>query len=89
MLYIYLSSVLLTTYILALQIKIRYDSTMSSSEGEEEENERAQILVKLLKRSCKELLETAQASKDPFPETLNGKGTRTIYEIYDIFNSVL
>ena len=49
---------------------------MSSSEDEEGGNGRAKVLMKLLIRTCKELLESAAASEVPVTETLKIKGTR-------------
>lgn len=47
---------------------------MSSSEDEVEGNRRAKIMIGLLIRSCKALLDKAIASEEPIPENLEAKG---------------
>ena len=46
---------------------------MSSSE-DEEGNGRAKILVNLLSRSCKELLQAASSNEVPDPQSLKDQG---------------
>ena len=47
---------------------------MSSSEDEGEGNGRAKVMIGLLTRSCKALLDTAIASEEPISENLEAKG---------------
>jgi hypothetical protein len=47
--------------------------TMSSSE-DEEGNEKAKVLLRLLIRSCKELIATSSESETPRPNNLEAKG---------------
>jgi len=47
---------------------------MSSSDDEGEGNRRAKVMIGLLRRSCKELLDTALASEEPISEYLEAKG---------------